>query len=231
MKATILGAICLCLTLLHCDAFVSPTMRRAAVIRTHRSGPALSNRPLTMVNAADTMALFKGSVGPVTKGVVASLGPLYEDEMISSNTGRIVSTVIEFLNPYTDDPKALIVKAIGLTVIVLLAALSGNTIGRIVQTTTGYRLPWYQRPRPIYACNRCNFELHPTSVYAMIDRLRSSKFSCPKCFGPASEYFNVANLRDPRARARLERLKKEQEEKEEEEKSQIKPIKPPVKPK
>ena len=71
--------------------------------------------------------------------------------------------------------------------------------------------PVEELPFQVFECEKCKMELRPARgrAEAIFGRER---FRCSRCGSKASAYFNVDDLTDPRAVARLERIKKEQEE-------------------
>ena len=75
----------------------------------------------------------------------------------------------------------------------------------------GYTPPVEELPFQTYECEKCKMEMRPARgrADAIFGRER---FRCSRCGSKASAYFNVDDLSDPRAVARLERIAKEKEE-------------------
>jgi len=66
-------------------------------------------------------------------------------------------------------------------------------------------------PYQIFECERCGMELRPARGRAETIFARE-RFRCSRCGAKASSYFNIDDLTDPRAVARLERLAQEKED-------------------
>jgi len=79
------------------------------------------------------------------------------------------------------------------------------------QGDEGYVKPVEELPFQTFECEKCRMEMRPARgrAEAIFGRER---FRCSRCGSKASAYFNVDDLSDPRAVARLERIKREQEE-------------------
>jgi len=68
-------------------------------------------------------------------------------------------------------------------------------------------------PFEVYECEKCKMELRPARGRGQVI-LERPRFRCSRCGSKASFYFNIENMEDPRAVARLERLKKEEKDRE-----------------
>ena len=75
----------------------------------------------------------------------------------------------------------------------------------------GYVTPVEELPFQTFECEKCGMEMRPARgrAEAIFGRER---FRCSRCGSKASAYFNVDDLNDPRAVARLERLKREKDD-------------------
>jgi len=67
------------------------------------------------------------------------------------------------------------------------------------------------KPYQVFECDKCKMELRPAKGRAEIIFGRE-RFRCARCGSPASAYFDIANMSDPRAVARLIRLEQEAEQ-------------------
>jgi len=76
----------------------------------------------------------------------------------------------------------------------------------------GYVTPVEELPFQIFECEKCGMEMRPARGRADAIFARE-RFRCSRCGSKASSYFNIEDLTDPRAVARLERIKKDKEEK------------------
>lgn len=68
-------------------------------------------------------------------------------------------------------------------------------------------------PYQIFECEKCRMELRPAKGRAQFIFGRD-RFRCSRCGSKASAYFDINDMSDPRAVARLERIEREKEEEE-----------------
>lgn len=75
--------------------------------------------------------------------------------------------------------------------------------------------PELDLPYQVFECDSCGMELRPARGRAEIIFGRE-RFRCSRCGAKASSYFDIDDMNDPRAVARVERLKLEKQREEEE---------------
>lgn len=69
------------------------------------------------------------------------------------------------------------------------------------------------QPFQVFQCQRCGMQLRPARGRAE-KIFANERFRCARCGSKASSYFNIDDMKDPRAVARVEKLKREEEERE-----------------
>lgn len=63
----------------------------------------------------------------------------------------------------------------------------------------------------IFECEKCGAQLRPAKGRAQIV-LSKPNFRCPRCRSKSSSFFNINDMSDPRAIARIKKIEKEQSE-------------------
>jgi len=137
-----------------------------------------------------------------------------EDRMVNALTDSPVLKVVGLLFNPTTLLLVMYFSSIGWSQVLWLQKifkLFGRGTLSKKQGDKGYVAPVEELPFQVFECEKCKMELRPARgrAEAIFGRER---FRCSRCGSKASAYFNVDDLTDPRAVARLERIKKEQEE-------------------
>ena len=137
-----------------------------------------------------------------------------EDRMVNALTDSPVLKVVGLLFNPTTLLLVMYFSSIGWSQVLWLQKifkLFGRGTLSKKQGDKGYVAPVEELPFQVFECEKCKMELRPARgrAEAIFGRER---FRCSRCGSKASAYFNVDDLTDPRAVARLERLKKEQDE-------------------
>ena len=65
-------------------------------------------------------------------------------------------------------------------------------------------------PFQVFECERCGMQLRPARGRAE-KIFANERFKCARCGSKAGAYFNIDDMNDPRAVARLDRIKREEE--------------------
>lgn len=133
------------------------------------------------------------------------------EKIIDSQAGQIVSFLF---NP---------------SVLLLMLWFSGNWVswtqktwvqkilamfgkGKLAPKEDGTKPVVTELPFQIFECEVCKMEMRPARGRAEVI-FGKERFRCSRCGSKAAAYFDIDNMDDPRAVARLERIKKEQEAK------------------